>query len=77
MCTANYLANTGDVEWVQHYVSVDARKRSEPGVAGDPLLVWTGLYISFVELICSNSGVFILIVECGGTVVEVEYFVFT
>ena len=51
MCTANYLANTGDVEWVQHYVSVDARKCLEPGVAGDPLLVWTGIYISFVELI--------------------------
>ena len=43
ICPANYLAHTGDVEQVQHYASVDASKHLEPGVAGDPFVVWTGL----------------------------------
>ena len=32
---ANYLAHAGNVERVQHYASVDARKCLEPGVAGE------------------------------------------
>ena len=40
---ANYLAHAGDVDWVQHYASVDKRKILEPDVAGDLFLVWTGL----------------------------------
>ena len=32
---ANYSAHTDDVEQVQHYASVDARKRLQPGVAGE------------------------------------------
>ena len=43
ICPANYLAHAGDVDRVQHYASVDTRKRLEPGVAGDPFQVWTGL----------------------------------
>ena len=43
MCLANYLVHANDVEWVQHYASVGARKRLEPDVAGDSFVVWTGL----------------------------------
>ena len=32
---ANFSAHADAVEWVQHYASVDARKRLEPGVAGE------------------------------------------
>ena len=32
---ANYLANAGNVERIQHYASVDTRKRLEPNVAGE------------------------------------------
>ena len=32
---ANYLAHAADIEWVQHYARVDARKHLEPGVAGE------------------------------------------
>ena len=31
----NYSAHAGNMERVQHYASVDARKRLEPGVAGE------------------------------------------
>ena len=32
---ANYSAHAGDVERVQHYASLDARKSLEPGIAGE------------------------------------------
>ena len=50
ICPAHYLANAGNVEWVQHYANVDARKYLEPGVAGDPFLVWTELNIAILGL---------------------------
>ena len=43
ICQANYLAHVGDVEQVQHYASVDSRKRLEPCVTRDLFLVWTEL----------------------------------
>ena len=33
----------GDVDWVQHYASVDERKCLHLGVTGDLFIVWTGL----------------------------------
>ena len=43
ICPVNYSAHEGDVELVQQYASVDARKYLEPDVTRDPFVVWTGL----------------------------------
>ena len=43
LCPANYSAYAGEVERVQHYTCVDTSKRLEPGVAGNPFVVWIGL----------------------------------
>ena len=48
------MRGAGDVEWVQHYASVDARKLLEPGVAGHgfrlDILLYTVLSRSFLSL---------------------------
>ena len=65
MHTANHSAHTDDVEWVQHYASVDTRKHLKTGFAGERYKHICSVDRHFVRIIDTNTIYSVSLFQCG------------